>query len=151
MHAHMKRKNPMATPYESADLILRLYDLRREAKMREARDWYTLQFHPSSAQDVKDVVHSELGVNVRMVLGYWETAASLVVHDAISPEMFHDTGGEALGVFCKVEHLLNDLRELVGTPDYLKNLRKVTDGWPGSAEKMAYLREMFRGLASDEA
>ncbi len=151
MHAHMKRKNPMATPYESADLILRLYDLRREAKMRQARDWYTLQFHPSSAQDVKDVVHSEHGVNVRMVLGYWETAASLVVHDAISPEMFHDTGGEALGVFCKVEHLLDDIRELVGTPDYLKNLRKVADGWPGSAERMVQLREMFRGLVSDEA
>ncbi len=141
----------MATPYESADLILRLYDLRREAKMREARDWYTLHFHPSSAQDVKDVVHGEHGVNVRMVLGYWETAASLVVHDAISPEMFHDTGGEALGVFCKVEHLLDDLRELVGTPDYLKNLRKLADGWPGAAERMAHLREMFRELASDEA
>jgi len=85
-----------------------------------------------------------------MVLSYWETAASLVVHDAISAEMFHDTGGEALGVFCKVEHLLDDLREMVGTPDYLKNLRKVADGWPGSAEKMAHLREMFRGLAADE-
>ncbi|MCH7564054.1 MAG: hypothetical protein IH968_09535 [Gemmatimonadetes bacterium] len=141
----------MATPYESAELILRLYDLRREAKMREARDWYTLQFHPSSAQDVKDIVHGEHGVNVRMVLGYWETAASLVVHDAISPEMFHDTGGEALGVFCKVEHLLDDLRELVGTPDYLKNLRKLADGWPGAAERMAHLREMFRELASDGA
>jgi len=140
----------MATPYESADLILRLYDLRREEKMREARTWFTLQFHPASAQDIMDAVHSEEGAKVRMVLGYWETAASLVMHGAISPGMFHDSGGEALGAFCKVEHLLDEMREMVGTPDYLKNLRAMTDDWPGATEKMAHLRELFRGFAADE-
>lgn len=141
----------MATPHESADLILRIYDLRREAKMREARDWFALQFHPSSAQDVMDAMRSEHSAKVRMVLGYWEMAASLVVHGAISPELFRDTNGEALSAFSKVEHLIDDLCELFGSPDFLKNLRAVADEWPGATERMAHLREMFLGFAAEAA
>ena len=143
----------MATPYESSDLILRLYDLRREAKLREARDWYSLQFHPSSAQEAMEAAHGEHGAKVRMVLSYWDMAASLVVHGAISPEMFHDTQGEALSAFAKVEPLLDDMRELVGSPDFLKNLQSVTNEWPGAAERMAHLREMLReaGAAQEAA
>ena len=63
--------------------------------------------------------------------------------------MFHETGGGALGAFCKVAHMLDDIRERVGTADYLKNRRKLADGWPGAAEKMEHLRDLFRGLASD--
>ena len=119
--------------------------------MREARDWYALQFHPSSAQDVKDALYSEHSAKVRMVLGYWEMAASLVVHGAISPELFRDTNGEALSALSKVEHLIDDLCELFGSPDFLKNLRAVADEWPGATERMAQLREMFLGFAAEAA
>lgn len=139
----------MATPHESADLILRLYDLRRESKMREARDWFTLHFHPSSAQDVMDTIRSEHSAKVRMVLGYWETAASLVVHGAISPELFQDTSGEMLSAFAKVEHLLDDVRVLSGSEGFLKNTAKVVADWPGASERMAQLREMLRGLTAE--
>ena len=61
-----------------------------------------------------------------------------------TPHESADPQGEALSAFAKVEPLLDDMRELVGSPDFLKNLQSVTNDWPGAAERMAHLREMLR-------
>jgi len=92
---------------ESADLILKLYDLRREAKMREARN-FMFTFNPTSVDDWwKSMMDPEIGPYVRMVTSYWDMAASFVNHGAIDAEMFNDTAGEHLFVFAKVTRRLS--------------------------------------------
>lgn len=140
----------MPDPTTSADLLLRLYDLRREAKMREARDWVIGAFHPDSTEDVFSVIRGEDSAKLRMVLGYWEMAATFVVRGAIDPAMFQDLGGELLATFCKVEPFLDELRETSGRPDFLENTEKVVDDWPGARERMERTRERLRERAAGE-
>src|SRR5512141_189487 len=103
---------------EEADLILKLYDLRREETMRKARDWYFLEFNPESKADIDRAMFGEHSGHVRMVLSYWDMAAALVNHGAIGMELFNDTVGEHLGVFSKVEPFLAEARADYG-PQYL--------------------------------
>ena len=138
----------MSTPYENADLLMRLYDLRREAKLRDARDWVIRSFNPSGHEDYAAVLASEDSAKVRMVMSYWDMAASFVVHGAIDAPMFHATGGEMLATYCKVEHILADIRENTGQTGLLGNVEKVADEWPGAKERMAGMREYFAGLAA---
>src|SRR5438045_1344470 len=76
---------------ESADLILKLYDLRREDKMREARNWI-FSFNPTTVDEYwATMMDPQVGGYLRMVTSYWDMAASLVNHGAIDAEMFNDT------------------------------------------------------------
>ena len=136
----------MSTPYENADLLMRLYDLRREAKLREARVWVIRSFNPSSPEEYGAALASEDSAKLRMVLGYWDMAASFVVHGAIAAPMFHDTCGEMLASFCKVEHMLDEIREHTGQAEFLGNVEKVAAEWPGAKERMAGMREYFASL-----
>src|SRR5260370_16926790 len=78
----------MPTPYESAKLILQIFDMRREAVLREARAWFVRDFNPETIDDVKAVLAGPHNSHMRMVAGYWDMACSLVTHDAIDPEIF---------------------------------------------------------------
>ena len=103
----------MSSSYESADLILKLYDLRREEVMRNARDWYMKEFHPRSAQDVVSVLRGEHSAYFRMVTSYWEMAASFVNNGAIDWKMFMDANpGEPVNVFVKLYPWLEELRSM---------------------------------------
>lgn len=136
---------------ESADLILKLYDLRREATMRKARDWF-FSFNPTSAEDVeKTMMDPEVGAYLRMVTSYWEMAGALVNHGAIDAEMFNDTVGEHIGVFSKIEPYLADLRTKWEMPDAFKNLEKVIYDKPGGKEQLAKTREWMKSIQEQMA
>ena len=79
----------MSTAYESADLILKLYDLRREKTMRKARDWF-FWFNPQTYEDLPAAGSKPDSVYLRMVTSYWDMAASLVANGAIDERMFVD-------------------------------------------------------------
>ncbi|QYO66900.1 hypothetical protein [Leptolyngbya sp. 7M] len=131
---------------ESAELILKLYDLRREATMRKARDWMFM-FNPTSADDVeKTMMDQEVGAYLRMVLSYWDMAASLVVHGAIDADMFNDTNGEHIGVFAKIEPFLGELRAKWEMPDAFKNLEKVIYDKPGGKEQLEKTRAWMKSI-----
>ena len=138
----------MSTPHESAQSLMQLYDLRREEKLREARTWTTLSFNPQSVEDYVEVTGTDDYTYVRMVTGYWDMAASFVVHGAIDPEMFRAVSGEMLVVYCKVEHMIEELRERLGQPSLLKYVEEVAADWPGAKDRMASVREYFVGLAA---
>ena len=87
------RCRPLSTPHESAQSLMQLYELRREAKLREARSWVIRSFNPASAEDVGVVMQTDEYVYVRMVVGYWDMAASFVVHGAIDAAMFREVSG----------------------------------------------------------
>ncbi len=129
---------------ESAELILKLYDLRREAKMRKARTWM-ITFFPESTQDIMQaMISAETSAYYRMVVTYWDMAASFVNHGAIDEEMFTDAHGEHFVVFSKIEPFLSELRETMGNPNVLKNLEKLVMRQPDAKEKLAFARESMK-------
>lgn len=136
--------------HEEADLILKLYELRREPVMRTARDWYFRDFNPESVADMNATMFSEHSGHLRMVMSYWDMVAALVNHKAISIELFNDTNGEHIGVFCKIEPFLPELRAAYG-PQYFANLEKVIDTTPGGRERVAQTREWMKGIRAQLA
>lgn len=125
---------------------MQLYDLRREETMRKARNWI-FTFNPESAEDVeKAMMDPEVGGYLRMVLSYWNMAASFVNNGAIDAEMFNETVGEHVGVFAKVEPFLEDLRVKWDQPDAFKHLEKVIYDRPGGKEQLVKTREWMKSI-----
>ena len=136
---------------ESADLILKLYDLRREETMRKARNWF-FTFNPTSADDYfKTMMDPEVGGYLRMVTSYWDMAAAMVNHGAIDADLFNETAGEHMMVFAKIEPLLAELREKFGNPDGFKHLEKVIMDSPNGAEKVKKTQEWMKRIQEQMA
>jgi hypothetical protein len=138
--------------YEDAGLILRLYELRREEKLRTARAWFTGTFSAKSLEEMmaQCTPGSDENAYFRMVTTYWEMAASFVVQGVLNEGLYIQSGGEGLFVFEKVRPFLEGLREAYKNPLLLKNLETVADiqvDWmnenaPGAYEAML---ERIRG------
>jgi hypothetical protein len=134
----------MPTPFESAQLILKLFEMRREPLLREARTWFLRHFHPASIDDIRGVLASPDSGKYRMVIGYWDMAASLVSHGAIDREMFLDANGEIFGTFAKIQPLLSDMRANAQTPGLAKHIEAVVMSVPDVEPRLEMLRERFR-------
>jgi catechol 2,3-dioxygenase-like lactoylglutathione lyase family enzyme len=141
----------MATPFESAQLILKLFELRRDPVLREARTWFVRQFHPETLDDVKAALASEHNPKIRMVVGYWDMAASLVTHGAIDRQMFLDANTEIFATFSKIYPLLSEIRGIAALPGFAKHLEEVVLSVPGMEERLAALRERFRSQPAPPA
>lgn len=131
--------------YKDADLILKLYDLRREATMREARNWF-FTFNPQTPKDFMDVLTGDKSGYYRMVVSYWEMAASLVNHGAIDATMFNDANGEHLFVYAKLEPFIPVLRGEMGNPDFLEHLEKVVKETPNYEARLAAIRDRIQKI-----
>ncbi len=139
----------MSSAYESADLIIKLYDLRREEKMRKAREWYTKEFHPASARDVVNTLRGEHSAYFRMVTSYWEMAASFVNQSAIDWKMFMDANtGEPVNVFAKLYPYLEELRSMFASKyderAAFQHLEQVVMQLPHAKEQIAERIEQFK-------
>ena len=137
----------MPTPTESADLILKLYDLRREPVLREARAWFSGEFNPTTVEDVIQTVMGEKSAWFRMVVGYWDMAASLVVFEAIDQKIFNASGDELLSVFAKIEPFLGEMRETWNAPDFLRHLEEVGRQFPNADTRLRQRRERLQASA----
>jgi hypothetical protein len=133
---------------DEASLILKLYELRRDPTMRAARDWYFLEFHPQSIDEYQAALFSEHSGHLRMVLSYWDMAAALVNTGAISLEMFNETNGEHLGVFSKIEPILNEIRAAY-SPKFARNLEKLIDDTPQGRHSVNAMRERFKAVRAE--
>ncbi len=136
--------------HEEADLILKLYELRREPTMRKAREWYFLEFHSESIADVKNALFGEHSGHLRMLMSYWNMAAALVNHGAISMELFNETNGEHIAVFSKIEPLLGEARGIFG-PQFLVSLEKLINATPGGRERVMGAREQMKAVRTELA
>jgi len=140
----------MATPYESAKLILELYNLRREPTMREARNtWIT--FNPEKVEDLFAAMAAPNGAHIRMVVSYWEMACSLVVNGAIDQKMFNDANGEHLVVFGKIEPVMAAWREANGDPNSWKALETVALGAPDARQKIEGIKARIKAMLAARA
>ena len=131
-------KKPTTT---DAQLILQLYDLRREAEMRKARSWWLGEFWPQSADDfmkVSGAMGSQENNWLRQVGGYWSMAASFVLQGALNEELFIQpaVSGEMVFVFAKVHPFLKELREKMGDPHMFANIEKVITGSKFGRERL---------------
>ena len=133
--------------HEDADLILKLYDLRRETVMREARNWW-FGFNPTSLQDVMNVMMGEHSGHMRMVLSYWDMACAMVLSGAIDEELFNTTNGEHVIVYMKLEPVLPELRAMFDNQDFAKSLETVVKRMPNIEARMAAMRERFKQFAA---
>lgn len=134
----------MSKEYESADLILKLYEMRREPVMREARNW-VIGFFPESAQDImQTMVNPQTSAFYRMVTTYWDMAASFVLNGAIDEKMFNDAAGEHVVVFSKIEPYLEEVRQIMQNPNVLKNLETLVMRMPNAKETLAARRETMK-------
>jgi hypothetical protein len=137
----------VTTKYESADLLLKLYDLRREPVLRKARAWFREQFKPTSAAEVLAVYRGKRSAPYRMVTTYWNMAASLVLHGAIEEQMFADVNGEHIMVYARLKPFLTELRGLLNNPGYLDKLEQVILQMPDAQARLARFPGPGKGKA----
>jgi len=125
--------------YEDVNLILRLYELRREAKMREARKWLAANFKPRSSEDVATLCPpgSEEDAYVRMVVGYWEMVASFITSGVLNRELFFQYGNELLFTWERIRGLVPQIREKYKNPYMVKNLETVAEAFAQWMERRA--------------
>lgn len=138
----------MAATSTDAELILKLYDLRREPEMRKARNWWITSFSPESAEDALKVgmaLGTQENAWLRQVVGYWEMAASFVVHGALSQELFMEGSfsGEMFVIFGKIQPFLKELREKMNNPKAFGNMEHVIMNAKGGPERLKQTQERF--------
>jgi len=119
----------MQTPatYEDANLILRLYEMRREEKLRQARDWFTRNFHCSTLEEFNKVCPpgSQENAYSRQVITYWEMVASLISSGVLNEHLFYQSGMELLLVWERVKDVVPETRKVYKNPNTWKNLENV--------------------------
>jgi hypothetical protein len=125
---------------KSAELLLRLYEARREPTLRAAREWFVTRFHPASADEVLAAWMAPDSGPYRMTTTYWEMAAGFVLHGAIDAAMFHATNTEYVAVYAKLEPYLAEVRERAGVPAYLAGLEALVRQLPDYDAQLATYR-----------
>lgn len=139
---------------ESADLILKLYETRRESVLRDGRRWFAA-FFPNSIEDILNVLKEEQSSSYfRMVISYWDMAASFVNHKAIDEDMFNASNGEHILVYCKIYPYINELRELWDSPNFLANLEELIMRMPDAEnllrKRQAAMKEWIESIKNDK-
>jgi hypothetical protein len=136
---------------EQAQLHLQVYDLRREARLRQARDWFQQNYFAETFDDAMRIapMGTENGTFVGMVTGYWEQACSLLNYGLLHEGLFFETSGEFFGVWELLKPVVPEFRKRFGDPLMLSNLEKAAqryEAWsehrsPGSIAAMRQLMQ----------
>lgn len=135
---------PSKPSARDAQVILQLYDLRREPEMRKARNWWAFEFWPTNADGFMKVAQAA-GTQennwLRQVGGYWGIACSLVLQGAVSEELFLRPAfsGELFLIFAKVHPFLNELREKVGDPEAFLDIEKVITNTKWGRDRLKFM------------
>jgi hypothetical protein len=134
--------NPLPNHHD-AELVLKLYDLRRESVMREARNWMAT-FNPKSIDDVVTVMSnfgSKENAYMRQVCGYWEMVASFIVHGTLNADLAYDTLGEMYFVYAILQPVVEDFRKKFNAPEFFKNVQQVVESTQKGRERVAQVQQ----------
>jgi len=140
--------------HEQAQLHLQIYELRREARLRQARDWFFKNYHVQNADDAMRIAApgTEAGAFVGMVLSYWEQACALLNAGLLNEDLFFQTSGEFFGVWELAKVTVPQARERFAYKLYLAEMEKAAEryeAWiakrsPGHIEAMReFMKQMF--------
>ena len=144
----------MTDTASAAGLLLKLYELRTEPTLRQARAWFSFEFHPSTA---RDVLSTWLGPGhesapYRMVTSYWDMAASFVTQGAIPADMFNAANTEHVALYAKLRPFLAEVRQATRYPDYLSHVERLVTSPADATERIdvfdRYLQRQ-RALAAE--
>lgn len=140
--------------HEQAKLQLEIYDLRREARLREAREWLFSNYFPETMQDSMRIAApgTPNGAFVMMVFSYWDQTCALLNYGLLHEDLFFETNGEFFGVWERVRSILAEGRELFGNKQFLAHLEKAAnryESWmearsPGAIAKMREFTNQMR-------
>jgi hypothetical protein len=142
----MQMERSLATPAD-AEIILKLYELRRESLMREARAWVIGEFWPATAEEYFTVAmngadpHSAF---LRQVTSYWEMAAAMVLHGAVSPELFVDCNAEGFLLLAKFAPFLDDIRERM--PTFMQKTSEMVRRFTAAAARYEAAQKNLEGM-----
>ncbi len=134
--------------YEDARLVLRLYELRREEKLRAAREWFVAKFFPASVDDLQ-TLYTTPGVEntyFRMVTSFWDMTASFVVRGVLNGDLLLDSAGEMLLVWAKLESHLAGIRGKIVSPMFLTNLERFIESSAFAQERLVAARQTVTRL-----
>jgi hypothetical protein len=122
--------------YQDAELILRLYELRRDPTMREARDFINFKFWPADGDDAMNtlVPGSKEHAYFRQVSSYWDMAVSFVVRGALDSHLFFDNSGEMFFTYAKLKPAIPKVRE--NNPQFWRRVEEFILGSPESLERL---------------
>lgn len=143
----------MDTKAQDSLVILKLYEIRGEALMREARRWFFSEFNPKSGIEIVQLLRSgEKGsAFYRMVASHWEVAASLVNNGGVDEKLFLDANSEHIVVFAKLQPFVAEIRETIGEPDYLAHLERLVLKAPNIEKKLENRRRLLESWAQANA
>jgi hypothetical protein len=150
----MPMERSLATPAD-AEIILKLYDLRRETLMRQARAWMTGEFWPATAEEYFAVASNPADPHnafLRQVVGYWEMAAALVLHGTVSAELFVDCNNEGFFLLAKFAPILDAIRER--NPTFLNKTSEMVKRFTAAAARYEAVQknvEMMRSNRQKQA
>lgn len=132
--------------HEQVNLMLRLYETRREPRLREAREWFIANFNPQNAEDVMRIAPpmSQGNAYMRMVVSYWDMVSNIVNRGLIDEEFFFETSGEQWLVWERLRPIAEVWRSMFKNPHVFENLEKHCtrlEAWrekhaPGTTEAM---------------
>jgi hypothetical protein len=143
--------------HEQVNLMLRLYDTRREPRLREAREWFVANFNPQNAEDLMRIAPpmSQENAFMRMVVSYWEMVASIVNRGLIDEDFFFENTGEQWIVWDRLKPVVDTWRTMFKNPHQFKNLEEHCtrlEAWrekraPGTTEAMRGVMKAMREAA----
>ena len=141
--------------HEQAKLHLQVYDLRREARLRQARDWFAKNYIVNSIEDAQRIapMGSENGTYVGMVFGYWEQACALLNYGLLHEDLFFETSGEFFGVWEALKPVVPQFRELFKNKTILSNLEQAAKRYESWSERrnpghIAAVRQFMQQMRS---
>jgi len=147
--------------HEQAQLHLQVYDLRREARLRQARDWFQQNYHAETMEDAMRIAApgTEHGAFMGMVIGYWEQACALLNFGLLHEDLFFETSGEFFTVWEQLKTVVPQFREAFKDPNLLSNLEKTAtrfEEWsdkrsPGHIAAMRQYMQQERAKAKGAA
>jgi hypothetical protein len=131
------RKMATKPTHEQAQLHLQVYDLRREPRLREARDWFQRNYHATTFEEAFRIAPpgTEHGAFVGMVIGYWEQACALLNYGLMHEDLFFETSGEFFGVWELLKPVVPEFREKFADPTLLTNLEKAVQRYEQWSER----------------
>jgi len=143
--------------HEQAHLHLQVYDMRREARLRQARDWFTKNFYVDKPDDFMKIapMGTENGISAFMVLGYWEQACALLNYGLLHEDLFFETSGEFYGVWERVKAIVPQLREqwvYKGLFAHLEQASQRYEKWVESRSPghIAAMREFMKAMVAQQ-
>jgi hypothetical protein len=125
--------------HEQGQLHLQVYDLRREPRLRQARDWFFQNYRAATFDEANRIapMGTENGAFVGMVIGYWEQACALLNYGLLHEELFFETSGEFFGVWELLKPVVPEFRERFADPNMLSNIEKAAARYEAWSERRA--------------